>query len=205
MPKYVHLGNSVLGSLPDYITNPYTVQVDGITRVDELSFDLVKILTIPLTNFYSDNFPEYSLVSVGASGNVKLSAKSFDKDTQQDLYYTLRLPDDIDYDGVIDFYIECLVGSSYTSGTFKFNLEVLRKDLSLDSSVSGVPEELSVTWAPSNATDFSLQYFGAFSDLVINNSLLLHLTRDISNDSGDDFIHGINLVLVYHSVRLGVL
>jgi hypothetical protein len=130
--------------------------------------------------------PTNTLRDVGASGNVKIPVSQFSKTIQQDLYFIIHYPSDIDNDINVNFHLMWIPGASWTAGNYMWKLEYLIKDEETGVVTTGTPTTIDEDITPANATTLIETEFSDAIDLNLDELLMCHFYRDVANDNGDD-------------------
>lgn len=130
--------------------------------------------------------PTQALRAVGASGGVLLPVVQFSKTTQQDVYFEVHAPEDIDNDVNVSFNLMWQAGAAYTSGNYVWKVEFLIKDENGASTATGTPETISADITPPDATTVLETKFTQTINLNAQQVMWAHFYRDVASDNGDD-------------------
>lgn len=152
--------------------------------------------------------PTDYLRTIGASGDVKKPVLQFSDVSQQDIYFEIHCPEDLDSSENPEFHLMWIPGASWTSGNYRWVLEYMVK--SEDASYGdanttiGTPTTIYMDATPSNNYDLiETKFTDKFIGVSENKIIICHLYRDVANDNADD-VGEINFFeFTYISNKLG--
>lgn len=131
--------------------------------------------------------PTAATRAVGASGNVKVPVIQFSKTTQQDVYFEIHAPSDMDGTENVYFHLMWFPGASWTTGNYMWKLEYLISDETGVALNVGAPTTISADVTPTAATNvIETDFATAITGFDVEHVLWCHFYRDVANDNGDD-------------------
>lgn len=152
--------------------------------------------------------PSDYLRAIGASGGVKKPVLQFSNVSQQDIYFEIHCPEDLDSSENPEFHLMWIPGASWTSGNYRWVLEYIVKyeDASYGdaNTTTGTPTTIYMDVTPSNSYDlietkFTDKFIGVAEDKLI----VCHLYRDVANDNANDVGEVNFFEFTYISNKLG--
>lgn len=125
--------------------------------------------------------------AVGSSGNVKVPVTQFSKVSQNDVYFEMHMPHDLDASADATFHLMWFPGASWTTGNYLWKLEYI---ITAESGVelnANAPTTISADITPTAATNvIETEFATAISGLQSDYLLWCHFYRDVAGDNGDD-------------------
>lgn len=134
------------------------------------------------------SIPTEAFRAFGASGGVVTVVDQYSASQQNDVYFKIHSPSDLDPSEDVEFHVVWLPGASWTSGNYIWKLEYLVKDEYTGVYNTGVPTTISGVYTPVNATTMREDEFTQTIDLDTEEIMFCHFYRDIAdsaNDTGD--------------------
>jgi len=130
--------------------------------------------------------PTSTTRAVGASGNILMAVQSFSKTTQQDCFFELHTPFDLDATEPVNFHLMWQPGAAWTTGNYMWKLEYLAMAENGATLLAGAPTTIFANVTPADAVkDIETEFVGDIT-MVADQRLLCHFYRDIANDNADD-------------------
>jgi len=124
--------------------------------------------------------------AVGASGAILEPVLTFSKVTQQDCYFVLHTPSDLDASEPLHFHLMWQPGAAWTAGTYIWKLEYLVMNESGATLLAGTPETISSgSLTPVNATTNIETEYADNITMAADQLLIGHFYRDVA-DTADD-------------------
>ena len=146
--------------------------------------------------------PTKTTRAVGASGGVQVPVLSFSNVVQNDCYFEIQMPLDVDDSAAVEFHLMWIPGVAWTAGNYMWKLEYLVKS-SNSSFATGTPTTISADVTPANKDDSIETQFASTIDINSEQTLCGHFYRDVANDSADDTGEVRFFELEYTSNKLG--
>lgn len=147
--------------------------------------------------------PGEALRAVGASGTDYMPVITFSKTVQQDIYFTVHTPTDLDASVGASFHLMWQPGAAWTTGNYLWKLEYLAMNENGATLLSGTPTTLSADVTPSNATTNIETEFSGSITLAADQMLVCHLYRDVAGDNADDIGEVSFVEIEYTANKLG--
>jgi len=147
--------------------------------------------------------PTDALRAVGTSGGVLIDVLQFSNVVQNDTYFYVEIPSDMDTGLPIQFYAHWLPGAAWTAGNYVYRIEYLLHSPGDDSAV-GVPGIVSFDVTPTSASISIETAFDAGIVMGDKDMIFAHLYRDVAADNGDSTGDVIDLRMRYVSNKLGL-
>ena len=141
--------------------------------------------------------------AVGASGGVLLPVLTFSKLTQQDCYFTIHTPLDLDPTYPAHFHLMWQPGASWTSGNYMWKCEYVIIAENGATLLSPSPATLEADVTPANATTNIETEIATDITLASDQLMICHFYRDVANDNADDIGCVTFFELEYTSKLLG--
>lgn len=124
--------------------------------------------------------------AVGASGAVVMPVITFSKTTQQDCYFIIHTPSDLDTTATAQFHLMWQPGAAWTTGNYMWKLEYLVMNENGATLLAGTPSTIEADVTPANATtNIETEFVGAIT-IAADQMMVCHFYRDVANDNGDD-------------------
>lgn len=169
----------------DHSTNYSSFAADGELNLVGTA-RVKKEIIIPATRqTLGASAPTAGTRAVGASGNVYVPVLKFSKTVEQETYFEVHMPAEMDDSVNVAFHLMWFPGASWTSGNYMWKLDYLVKSES-DNLSTGTPTTISADVTPSAATDCIETEFATTIDANVMQTIWCRLWRDVSNDNADD-------------------
>jgi hypothetical protein len=124
--------------------------------------------------------------AVGASGGIIEPVLTFSKTTQNDCYFVIHTPSDMDATAAAQFHLMWQPGASWSTGNYMWKLEYLVKNESGATLLAGAPTTIFANVTPANATtNIETEFVGDIT-MSADQLMLCHFYRDVANDNADD-------------------
>lgn len=191
------------GHFGDAATNYTDFAADGLLTLHGTARVRKEIRIESITAKKGAASPADAERAVGASGTVVMPIITFSKTVQQDCYFIIHVPYDLDTTVAAQFHLMWQPGASWTAGNYMWKLEYLVMNGNGATLLAGSPTTISADVTPANATtNIETEFVGAIT-LASDQIMICHFYRDVANDNGDDIGCVSFFELEYTSDKLG--
>lgn len=175
--------NVMLGNASNYlnIDSDGTITLVGDARVKrEVRVDIGRARV-------GASAPTLTNRAVGSSGNVLVPVDQFSKTIQQDVYFEIHAPTDMDNTEDVIFHLMWFPGASWTAGNYMWKLEYIITEETGVELDANAPATIQADVTPAAATNvIETEFATAISGFSNENVLWCHFYRDVANDNADD-------------------
>jgi hypothetical protein len=188
----------------DSTTNYATFAADGELNLVGTARVKKEVRIESIRTELGSSAPSETTRAVGASGGVLLPVLQFSQVTQQDCYFTIPTPSDMDTSVAANFHLMWQPGTAWTTGNYMWKLEYLVLNENGATLLAGTPTTISADVTPSNATTNIETVFSSTITLAVDQYVVCHFYRDVANDNADAVGSVTYFELNYTVNKLGV-